>query len=129
MAAKRVNVGETVGDALFRHEVKLPLFCFWAEEGATYQVEASALNQSYANQTFVTVLLSDRMETVAEGQGTGASTLEWTAPAAGMYYIQVGTYDDDGAKAQEVSFILEPISRGEWLRRKESGWLSKMSPC
>ena len=115
VAVYRVNVGETVGDTLYRHTKLLPRFCFWAEEGATYQVEASPLNQSYANLTFVTVLLTDTMvdymmETVAEGEGTGASTLEWTAPAAGMYYFQVGIYDDDGAKAQAAILVRLSLS-------------------
>ena len=103
-------MGETVGDTLYRHTKILPLFCFWAEEGATYQVEASALNQSYANLTYVTVILSDMMETVAEGEGTGASTLEWAAPAAGMYYFRVGIYDDDGAKAQAAILVRLSLS-------------------
>ena len=115
MAVYRVNVGETVGDTLYRHTKLLPLFCFWAEEGATYQVEASPLNQSYANLTLVTVLLTDTMvdymmETVAEGEGTGASTLEWTAPAEGMYYFQVGIYDDDGAPAQAAILVRLSLS-------------------
>ena len=91
-----INVGETVGDTVGGERT---LFCFWAEEGATYQVEASAADQRDANQTYSTYLLSDRLETVAEGDyRTRVSTLEWTAPAAGMYYIDVRSYDEDSVK-------------------------------
>ena len=45
-----INVGETVGDTVGGEGT---LFCFWAEEGATYQVEASAADQRDANQTIL----------------------------------------------------------------------------